>query len=1102
MPESPLQTAGAQIDPSSAAPLHTNEFFTGMWTQGNPLGSGAVPFLYQKFYSAQRYDRIVAGQNIEITSKLTLARRPGNSVYNAGPFPPINRFIEFRVFQNQAENIRIMASCDAAAGSIHGTVRDVTAGSNQTIWTKSVAAGKTAFQPVDNILYFADGVDAKKWIQSGQAWAATLAANIASIQVVTYDAGTPSQWTALIVNLTAPAPALQAGTQVTFAGITHYPALNGQTLVWTPIGSPTANQIIFKYAGANYGPTADTGTVTGSNVTFAPGQFIIDSNNNVQLAMGSQTATITHIQVEAYSPGGRKVTLWFDPANPLNIESDIALTLAGLTTVPSLNGTTPYTTIVVSSSQVVISGLFFGVPIVAYSVETGTATTGTGITGAAAPAWNATQGLATQDNTLQWVNMGPSVQNWGADGPTAAPTVTQAAAPSIYPDWAASTWYAPKFVIVDSNGNLQQLTTAGTTGGAAPVWNVTVGGVTADNTANWTNLGTGAWVASHAYAVGAVVQATYTYTITVPQGQLINGQWQTVYVQQQVTITSFFTCITAGTSDVNAPNWVNGLNTTTNDHDVVWQNNGTPPGWPGAAAALSLATKVLDANGSIQVAQVMGASGAAAPTWATDIGATTPDNSQRWLNQGPYAAANQYAWMWAYSGKNSITGHITTASPISAALVVAARNLAVIQGLGMADPQLDKIVLWRTVQNGSLLLYDDEFTNPGAGRAWVYTDTNQDPSSTASPSKGQLNFLITAPINSVNNRPPAGFIPQAFYLGRIWGYVGNRLVWSGGPDTITGAGNEAFPPLNQTTFPSAGVTCWATSIGLICYTRSDVWVVLGQGTANSPFYVVNFQAGVGLANQDAFTVNGSTAYGMLTSGQMVSMDPGAGELEIGFPIGDQFDELYSQANTYCAWHQGSSADMALYVADGSMGWFRMAAVAAPESGNVWSNRALIQGGVKAIASLEIQPGVRRLLLGPSATGPILMRDMSARTDNGATYEAHADIGSIQMAQPGMTVGVQFITTEELAIAGKSPVTVSTLFDEIVGNYSPLRFVTNDPPNLEPSKSVTAQRAWCSQDANVSICRNMMVRLGWAAEDAANELFTYTIYGRLPQKARK
>lgn len=1108
MPESPLLTAGAQIEPSSAAPLHTNEFFTGMWTQGNPLGPGAVPYLYQKFYSASRYDRLVGGKNMEVTSKLTLGRRPGHTVYNEGPFPPINRFYEFRAFQNQAEIIHLMASCDAAPGSVQGSVREVTAGSNLDIWDKNHAAGRTGFQSVGNLLFFSDGVDAKKWVTSGKTWGATVVLNIASLELVTINPRTPSEQILLRVTFTAPVPAIVPNTLVTFAGLTTNTILNGQQLVYQSwAGYTTSSQLAFaNYPTGSYTNGADTGTVTVSFTSFQPGDFIIDSNNNIQTSMGSQTANVVNIQVEFILGGDKVVTLFLDPSTPLNILDGISLTLAGLTTVPTLNGATPHDAFVLSTTQVAFRGVFFGVPVTAFSTETGTATTGTGITGPTTPVWNPGIDVVTQDGTLQWINLGPSVQNWGFPAPVAAPTVTQVAAPSIYPAWAANTWYAPAFVI-DSGGVLFKLTTAGTTGGSLPSFNTSLGATTADNTCVWTSLGPGTWAPSTVYAAGVTIVATFTYYITTQEIQYgwtgTGFGFHTVTVTVPITATNTFVCATGGTSGAVTPSWTNGLGTTVTDNTVVWTNTGVPQPWPGAAQILSLATKVLDSNGNVQQAQIFGESGGTAPTWNTTQGATTSDHFQAWLNQGPYSAANTAAWQWAFSGKNSVTGHIGTASPVSLPLVVAAGQLPVIQGVAPSDIQEDVIVLWRTVQGGSVLMYDDEFPNPGAGSTWIYTDTNNDPSSTASPQKGQLNFLITAPINNTNDPPPAGFIPQAYYLGRIWGYVGNQLRWSGGPATITGSGNEAFPPLNQTTFPSAGVTCWATSVGLICYTNSDVWVVLGQGTASSPFYVVNFQQGVGLAAQDAFAVNGSTSYGILTSGQVVSMDPGAGELEVGFPIGDQFNEIYTASNAYCAWHQGSSADTALYVADGSMGWFRMAAVAAPENGNVWSNRALIEGGVKAIASLEIQPGLRRLLLGPAVAGPILMRDLTVNSDNGTAYEAFADIGSIQMAQPGTTVGVQYLVTEELAIAGSSAAYIAVLFDEISSDFTTLRNRSNDPPNLPTSESITVGRWWTSQDAGtVPICRHMKVRIGWPAEDHPNELLTYTIFGKLPQKARK
>lgn len=1039
MPESPLQVAGAQIQPSSAAPLHTNEFFTGMWTQGSPFGPGAVPYLYQKFYSASRYDRLIGGMNVEVTTRLTLGRRFGNSVYNPGPFPPINRFFPFRTFtQAQGEVIRLLASCDPPTGGTQGTVREVTGpGTNMVLQTKDPAAGRTSFVSVGNEVFWGDGVSTKKWLLSKLAWKA--------------------------------------------------------------------------------------------NTAFNAGDFIVDTNNNIQVAIGAWIGNIANIQVTPYTQTvfglhviGQNVDLFFDPTTPLpsNLKS-ISLTLAGLTTVGGINGMT-----VVANVKSAVQVEFFvpnsviiigGVP---YGPETGTASTGTGITGSTQPVWVSVTGGITRDPAggAQWVCRGSAVTDWGSDGPTTAPTVTQAPAPGLYNRWAASTWYAPLFVIVDSNGNLEQLTTSGKTGAAAPAWNITVGGVTNDNTAKWTNMGPGTWPASTAVAVGKLIVVTYSYFITITKNQPVwNGYtWITepVQVQQQITVTQLFKCVTAGTTSPSQPAWINGLNTVTTEPDgVAWQNLGQPSTWAtvGANQNVAIDSTIVDSNGYLEQIQYLGETGTAEPTWPTQQGGLTVDGpGAQWLNGGSYAAAQPLPWIYAYSGASSVTQHISNASPPSNPITVAANNHAIIQGVGPPDPQDDLVVLWRTKGGGSTLFEIDRFPNPGAGQPWVYTDTTPDAdiSSTA----------LQAPVVLENSPPDPAFIPCAYYLNRIWGFVGNVLKYSGGPDTLTGSGNESFPPENEFTLPSTGVTCWPTSIGLIIVTNSDLWILLGQGTYDgngnpiSPFYLVNFQQGVGILSQDAFTVNGSTAYAMLASGQVVSMDPGAGETEVGFPVGDIFDGFFNPANAYLAWHQGKSKDTALYVADGASYWLRMAAVAAPESGNVWSTPAVIQssGKVKAIASVETAPGIKSLVVGPSVDGsPILVRDYTTWQDAGVSYPASAYISSVVLAQPGMVAGVQFVVTEEKMIAGATPLSVAMLFDEILSDQVPasafmtLRNKTPDPPNLPRSKSIRAQRLWAAQDANTVVkCRHYQQAILWPAENFPNEIWTNTVYGRLPEKARK
>jgi uncharacterized protein len=57
------------------------------------------------------------------------------------------------------------------------------------------------------------------------------------------------------------------------------------------------------------------------------------------------------------------------------------------------------------------------------------------------------------------------------------------------PAWKASLAYAANQLVTDSNGNIQIVATAGTSGTAAPAWNTTTGQTTTDGGVTWKNLG-------------------------------------------------------------------------------------------------------------------------------------------------------------------------------------------------------------------------------------------------------------------------------------------------------------------------------------------------------------------------------------------------------------------------------------------------------------------------------------------------------------------------------------------------------------------------------------------------------------------------------------
>lgn len=160
--------------------IYTGRWSSGLYTNRSPLRDAVTQRWQEKFYGAAG-DALIAGSNVEITNRLTLARRPGNSQYdnNGGAgYSTINRFDEFRLFNTNAEQIDVMID---QANAMYALVKGV--GPAQLVWTKSAGAGQTYVQSVGNSLYFGNGVDNKKWLQSlqpgsdGYAWVPSMSWN-------------------------------------------------------------------------------------------------------------------------------------------------------------------------------------------------------------------------------------------------------------------------------------------------------------------------------------------------------------------------------------------------------------------------------------------------------------------------------------------------------------------------------------------------------------------------------------------------------------------------------------------------------------------------------------------------------------------------------------------------------------------------------------------------------------------------------------------------------------------------------------------------------------------------------------------------------------
>ena len=99
---------GQPQKPSRFAPIYTGRFFSGIWTNRSPLRDAVSNRMTEKFYGSSG-DAIIGGKNVEITNRLTLARRPGNPQYDSShTYTGVGNIDQFRVFGPNTERIYVM----------------------------------------------------------------------------------------------------------------------------------------------------------------------------------------------------------------------------------------------------------------------------------------------------------------------------------------------------------------------------------------------------------------------------------------------------------------------------------------------------------------------------------------------------------------------------------------------------------------------------------------------------------------------------------------------------------------------------------------------------------------------------------------------------------------------------------------------------------------------------------------------------------------------------------------------------------------------------------------------------------------------------------
>lgn len=532
---------------------------------------------------------------------------------------------------------------------------------------------------------------------------------------------------------------------------------------------------------------------------------------------------------------------------------------------------------------------------------------------------------------------------------------------------------------------------------------------------------------------------------------------------------------------------------------------------------------VVDSNGNVQFTTAGGSSGAAAPQWSTILDQTTTDGTVAWnlVYLGAISSFNG-GWQYCVGLVNDLDNTVSNVSSLSkpTGSFSGAEGIFIGAGQGLPtgngtssnptiDPQANYVAIFRTTDGQSTPflipgMNGETYTIPlGEYLLNGYNDTTPDTG---------LNNLIEAPILQENTPPGVGAKNLVLHLNRLFYSIGNVAYWTAGPDTPVGNGLNGTPPLNFASLPSLITRIVPTSAGVLVFSVSDVYIIQGNGTSTSPLQgAVPLLPGIGLASYNALDVNGALIGLFTTDHQFIILDPSSGTSYAGFPLGDQFRQDtgkfptdWNPSNVYVAWHV-EGEDQAWYVADGTFGWFRLMPTPAPETGYTWSPFALVNSptGIKAVQSVEVSPGVHRLLLGPVATGELLQRDLDVWSDNGNPYAANATIGSCVLAQPGQIATVSFVVMDSVRIG--TPMKLGILVNEALPYYTgPIDILSkwvDDPPGLPASKSFYQQRFYLSEmEDQTAVMRHCQIQVIWSPYDVVqNELLACTIFGAYQQE---
>ena len=465
--------------------------------------------------------------------------------------------------------------------------------------------------------------------------------------------------------------------------------------------------------------------------------------------------------------------------------------------------------------------------------------------------------------------------------------------------------------------------------------------------------------------------------------------------------------------------------------------------------------------------------GTTASKWGIDAPTVAPAFT---TSAGSLSPVTGFKWVFVY--RNSTTGHISSASPISLDSGAETSKQFDLTGASSADSQVDKVEIYRTTDGGAIFFRVGETNNGGT---WAFTDNVADLA---------LGTLQPA-LAGENDPPPVGLINLAFHVGRVWGSVGNVVHYGGGSDIINGVPEESFQATATFTFPAEVTAIRPFSLGLLVFTAIDTWVIRGIDPVS--FWPQILDPKLGVENHHRVAADGDSVYIFTSTDQAVRLAPG-GVLEVGFPIAEELEGL---TNVHLTVHRDSSADSAVYLTHDTDNVERMFRYNLAT--NTWSPSATIVNGARLIGSVQTGANKFDLLITRSiASGFILKRDRTEFTDDAATYDANFLLGSAVLVPPGSVANVKAISLDRIGVGGT--LTMEFLpndfgHSDFSATFAVLPKPVNEPPEFQKGTNSIGQKHYLAAAEDVPhAMRHLQVKVSFPKEAAKNEVLSLNIEG--------